>query len=300
MQNIEVINMPFGSLKIYRKDCNLCTGVIASGMYNCTFSKREYNVYIGYDFDNIDNTYRAVQMQKGVYLGHNIGEPCKLHIDNNKLYLYCHKSKEYEKIFWSFVLKYILTVISLEEGVLHIKGLLLKAPEGKLFLMLGKGKSGKTTLGKMLEKYGYQVISNTHCLVKGNYIWGVNSWVRIRNAQNQDYIRPKRICFPLDGEIEKCYIIDWNAQGLIKQYDNINMEEKYIYIKNFVAAICNYDLKEEIWDYMARNDQVKERLAFFYKEDLLVKEFVKRDIEIISLDARDEKCLNKFIHMMNN
>lgn len=104
----------------------------------------------------------------------------------------------------------------------------------------------------------------------------------------------------MDGEIEKCYIIDWNAQGLIKQYDNINMEEKYIYIKNFVAAICNYDLKEEIWDYMARNDQVKERLAFFYKEDLLVKEFVKRDIEIISLDARDEKCLNKFIHMMNN
>lgn len=298
MKNIEILNMPFGRLKIHRKKSELCRNVLADADYKSKFSDCEYNVYIGYDFDNVDKTYRAVQMQKGLYLGHNIGKPCKLHIEKNNLYLYMNESKDYEKVFWSFAIKYILTAVGLEKEVLHIKGLLLRSPKGKMYLLLGKGQSGKTTLGKELEKKGYKIVSNTHCFVKGNYVWGINSWVRVRNTDGQEYVIPEKCNLFLDGEIEKSYVIDWNNQAQIKRYDNINMEEKYLYLKNFVAAICNYDLKEEVWDYMSQDEQLKGQIGCFHKEDVLVREFASHSIEFISIDAKNEECLNEFIDMM--
>lgn len=300
MENVEIINMPFGRLIIHRKESHLCRDVIADGNYRYKFSEQEYNVYLGYDFENVDKTYRAMQMQKGIYLGHNVGGSCKLHIESNNLYLYMNESQNYEKVFWSFAVKYILTAVGLKEDVLHIKGLLLRNPDGKMVLLLGKGQSGKTTLGRILEIRGYKIVSNTHCFVKGNYVWGINSWIRVRNAEGQEYIIPKNNDYFIDGEIKKCYIIDWNNRGWIKQYDNICDEEKYFYIKNFVAAICNYDLKEEVWDYMSENDQLKTRIDCFLREDVLIKEFAKRSIEFVSIDSKSKACINKFISMMED
>ena len=298
MESIEIYNMPFGKLKKYCKGDAVCKGVIANGNYKCKFSNDEYNIYMGYALSNIDKTYRAVQMKKGLYLGHNMGNPCDLHIDRNNIFLYMKDSANYEKVFWGFAIKYIFTMAALEKNVLHIKGLLLKDHREKLYLLLGKGQSGKTTLGIELEKKGYKVVSNTHCFVKGEYVWGINSWIRLRSGVSQKYLIPSDTDEVLDGKIEKCYVVDWNNQGEFKIDTSISDLEKYLYIRNFVAAIGNYDLKEEVWDYTSQNRNIKEKINLFCKEDEMIKSFMANTIQFIDIDSRNENCLNKFIEIL--
>ena len=293
----ETLCLPFGILNIYRNSPDICRGVLANGIYKSLFSSRVYNVYMGYNFASVDETYRAQQMKKGIYLGHNIGSPCKLHIDRNNIFVYMEEKDGYEKVFWSFVLKYILTDAGLKASVLHLKGMLLQGPKGDLIILLGKGQSGKTTLGMRLKKYGYNVVSNTHCMVKKNYVWGINSWVRIRNNKSQTYISACNNCnIELDGYISRCYVVFPNYEGILKKYESIDDKEKYLYIKNFSAAISNYDLKEEVWDYMVSNEanDIKNRIYNFKLEEILVKEFCNLNIDFVSIDSNSEKCLDEF------
>lgn len=294
----EKMEMPFGELNVFRKDKSLCTGVIAEGRYCKKFARRKYNVHVGYDIERVDDSYRATQMMKGIYLGHNVGSPCKIKIQKNDMYLYMDEVKDYEKAFWSFAIKYILTIMGLQENVLHIKGLLLRSQKGKLILLLGKGQSGKTTLGMLLEQYGYKIISNTHCFVKNGYVWGINSWIRIRNNSGQTYARAEKNDMVMDGMLDKCYVVDWNGRGKLEICDNLKNEEKYFYIKNFVAATNNYDLKEEVWDYMSPANNVKEKLRYFKREDSLVRDFVRRGIDFVTIDAKNENCLLEFVSML--
>ena len=71
-------------------------------------------------------------------------------------------------------------------------------------------------MGRELEKKGYKVVSNTHCFVKGEYVWGINSWIRLRSGISQKYLIPSDTDEVLDGKIEKCYVVDWNNQGEFK------------------------------------------------------------------------------------
>ena len=176
-----IINLPFGTITVYSKNKELRGGVLNSGRYNTFFSEVNYNVYLGWDFENVDTTYRATQMKKGIYLGHNVGEPCKLHICQNDIHIYTENELLYDKIFWSFVVKHIFTKACLDNDILHLKATLLRdIRDGMCVVLLGKGGSGKTTLADKLCERNFELLSNTHCMVKDDYIWGVNSWVRRR------------------------------------------------------------------------------------------------------------------------
>ena len=153
-------------------------------------------------------------------------------------------------------------------------------------------------MGRELEKKGYKVVSNTHCFVKGEYVWGINSWIRLRSGISQKYLIPSDTDEVLDGKIEKCYVVDWNNQGEFKIDTSISDLEKYLYIRNFVAAIGNYDLKEEVWDYTSQNRNIKEKINLFCKEDEMIKSFMANTIQFIDIDSRNENCLNKFIEIL--
>lgn len=296
--NCESIEMPFGKINLYRKRNDICKGVLLSGNYNKKFSDKVYNIYMGFKIEDADSTYRGNQMSRGIYLGHNLGSSCKMNIKDNNIYINVEKDEDYSKVFWSFILKYILTKASLDENVLHIKGSLIRGLNGELILLLGKGGSGKTTLGKMLQEFGYRIISNTHCLVKDDYIWGINSWTRIRNDKGQKYIEPPKNICKMDGKIKKCFIVNCNNVGT---FNLTKVDEKYLYyyIRNFVSAINNYDLKEEVWDYMSENN-ISRKMDLFEVEDDLIKTFIRQKILLLSNDTLNNECLEKLLKVLSN
>lgn len=284
------ITLPFGDIEIYSRDGELYKDLLGEGRYETFFAKDRYRVYIGWDCFEEDLTYRGSQMKKGVYLGHNIGTPCKFHMSDNDIYIYAENEVTYRKVFWSFIVKYIFTKACLEHGILHLKATILRADRDKgLILVLGKGGSGKTTLADSLCKHGFQILSNTHCMLRDNYVWGINSWIRRREDKNEKYTIDTSKVFELEGNVKKIIIVEGNKNKERIVIEEMNEIEKYYYIKNFSAAISNYDLKEEVFDYMTKNK--KEAVYLLKREDDLVKKMAYKKIYNVELDSLNEKLV---------
>lgn len=85
-------DMPFGMIKIHSNDItiiNVIGSVVNPATYINKFANVEYNVFLKDSLTfKADDTYRAMQMKKGIYLGHNIGTNCELCIGERNIYLY--------------------------------------------------------------------------------------------------------------------------------------------------------------------------------------------------------------------
>lgn len=294
------LDMPFGLINVYSKTEEIIANVINSPHYINKFSDMIYNVYFEKEFHDIDNSYRAKQMQKGIYLGHNIGKPCNLKIDGETIYLYSpdFTAKDYQKVFWTFLIKYILTDASLKNNAEHFKGTLIRCPDNKLIVFLGRGGSGKTTIAQKLQNYNYKLLSNTHCILKDDYIWGINSWVRIRNNQKKDSYYIDLNPGTLEGHIHKFFIVEYNTCGA---YNETILNNSYfsIYFKYFSSAIVNYDLKEEVLDY-----SFKKNIITFTKsieqEDKSIKQICNSDVKLISVDVNHTTALFQLLKTLSD
>lgn len=294
-----IFNMPFGKINVYSDDLTIINKVkliIVPSNYKLKFADVEYNIFIENNAFEPDKTYRATQMLKGIYLGHNLGTPCLLRIENNNIHIYTKDKTYYPAIIWNFVLKYIFSKVALDFNVLHIKGLLLKNAKGKLYLFLGKGNSGKTTLAKNLREYGCAIVSNTHCFIENNYIWGINSWIRERDEKgNSVYLANMDSneidCF--DGNLEKMFIINYNKENHYHYYKTEKIYA-YYYLRNFSTALTNYDLKEEVWDYFSNN--FYGCMDYFACEDRMLQYIVNNnDIFCLSMDINASQIAEKFL-----
>ncbi len=67
------------------------------------------------------------------------------------------------------------------------------------------------------------------------------------------------------------------------------MDQKYYYLKNFSAAINNYDLKEEVFDYMTKDEEMA--INYLKREDDLVKSFCEKMVVGISINSLEIKCI---------
>lgn len=107
-------------------------------------AKPMVNVYICREDDPVfDNprTYRENMMRRGSYRGHHFGRPARLKcIDDTNIAIF---HPDPGMIIWSLIVKYVLTVFPIRAGMLHIKGAAV-AHEGRAYLLLGRGGSGKT------------------------------------------------------------------------------------------------------------------------------------------------------------
>lgn len=252
---INSIEILFGKIIIHSPNKDyLCSNVLKSSFYSNKISKKVFEVFFGFnDFEN-DNSYRSKQFKnKGLYLGHSIGKKAKLKISSNSIHIYIFsgEKKDYEQVFWSFVLKYILSYFSFKNRCLHLKGCLLKNNAEQGILILGKGNSGKTTLCKILKNYGYIPLSNTHVIINNNRIYGINSWVRERNKDIEYNVAPNKN-YLLDCELKKIWIYQYNDENKIIIND-LTKEQAISFMFYFSDCIGNYDLKEEVIDYFSNS-----------------------------------------------
>lgn len=293
------IKLPFGSLILVTKGQVHRSKVIGDAVYKTSFSEDTYCVNMGWEITE-DSSYRATQMKKGIYLGHNLGAPCKLHIYENNINLYLENTQMYGNVLWSFALKYIFTKACLDHDILHLKAAMVRdVKDKKIVLILGKGGSGKTTLADNLCKNGYERISNTHCMidVKRNYAWGINSWIRRRTLGEDQFYLDEPDWF-LDGFVKKIIIAEGTNNTDLLSINKLTYCEKYYFIKFFSAAICNYDLKEEVFDYMA--DTTEKAFSYLKREDDLVKKLANTEISRVRLDSYNDVCLTQLIAYLKN
>ena len=293
--------MPFGKLVIDTDDTNnqFLTSILENGRYSIKFADDVFYIHLKDLSIKPDKTYRGIQMSKGIYLGHHVGNPCIMNIRGNDLSFFTKNSRDYASLIWSFAVKYIFTKVALENSLLHMKGTLLKKPNGKLILLFGRGGSGKTTMSRTLERYGFTILSNSHCFLKNNYVWGVSSWTKERQEgsceSEYQYKRARMVTCLMDGICHDYYIIDHNNQGELI-YRALPQYLVYYYLRSFSCAICNYDLKEEVWDYFGNS--FCDKIEFFLTEDMCLKEFtMNNSLKYLSADIFNDTLLEELVEI---
>lgn len=298
MKYLNKISFPFGYINIYSNNSDyLCRDVLFNSQYDSKICDKNFNVFFGNNRILNDNSYRGKQLAtNGIYLGHHLGKKAKINIigENISIYILNGVKEDYDKIFWNFVLKYILTYASLITNSLHFKGVLIKQKKSQYGIMiLGKGGDGKTTLSKILENHSFITLSNTHIIIHANKAYGINTWIRERHGENEIYQLYKKPN-SLDCNLKKIFIYHYNTKNMYS-CSQLNKNLIYNFLNHFSNAIIAYDLKEEVFDYMA--DDFQDSIQLLSNNDVLLKDFIqKHQIEFLTIDTTDKKNIIKFLN----
>ena len=198
-------------------------------------------------------TYREKMMQKGYYIGHHFGEPVKIKVMGIKEIHLC--AKDYNRIFWSFIIKYILTIYCMENGKLHIKAGIVEK-NNKAILLVGRGGSGKTELLRRLCKNGFKYCANTHAIIDGRKARGICTNIRVREQKDEYYLKPSEISkMGICSEwlqVDKILWIQYRTDEVVNIKD-IKTNVMYENMRQFSEAIVNWELHEDIYDFYGSN-----------------------------------------------
>ena len=295
------VAIPFGILRFNLYDNVAISDIFdVDATYTSYIKKDIYSINIGKQNVNFQTKYyREKLLEKGYYIGHHFGKRIQMKIEDRNVYLYQEEHDEscYKKFIWSYLFKYILTVYALTNDSLHLKGTaLLNKSSQKALIVLGRGNSGKTTLCDMLVNTGkYSIISNTHLILKNDEVWGINSWRRKRDINgNEIYEKPLSNYYGGPYKIEKIILVDKNNMNSFDTRE-INRDVAYVFVKFFSAAICNYDLKEDIFDYVG-NHNINSFSNLCIRENSLVTELLnKHSVFYLNYDLNINNILNHIL-----
>ncbi|MBO5484008.1 MAG: hypothetical protein J5979_02205 [Lachnospiraceae bacterium] len=221
------------------------------------------------------HTYREKMMsQKGFYIGHHFGDKAYLRIENNEIHL-C--SNNYNRIIWSYVVKYVLTIKCLEYGWLHLKAAAVDY-NNEIYIIFGRGGSGKTELIKKMSSFGGKIISNTHLIVREKDIIGIESNIRVRDDEGLDFYLPPEKCFDnceFGKNIHPVKALIWcnyrnDKNGMITE-----MKTDYMLslVRKFGNALDAWELKEDVFDYYLSDPVlISQKLI---QNDTLLKDLIR-------------------------
>lgn len=210
-----------------------------------------------------DASYRGKKMSAGYYLTDHYGSPAYLVTRGTHLWIF---AEDFEPILWPYAVKHLLTVYSMQHGMLHVKAAAV-AIDGQGMLLVGRGGSGKTVLLTRLCQTGAQFLSNTHALIDGQQLLGIATAMRVRPDEFFASIIEERRLSPSVkvGEytanpltdlgwstlpaalIRAICLVDYKKMGLATIRE-IHRETLFDYMEQFALAINVYGLKEDILD----------------------------------------------------
>lgn len=257
-------------------------------------SKPTVNVYLCRESDAVfddPRTYREKIMREGSYRGHTFGPPARLKwIDQGNVAL-AHPNPG--KIIWSYVIKYVLTVFAMRANLLHLKGAAV-AHEGRAFLFLGRGGSGKTEIVKALCANGSTLMANTHLLVDGGAVRGVRSTMRVRDNGRDVYVSTDGAH---SGEAPEGWVPIGGVFWVKFRTDGVSIVEAmpsscaYTNLQSFAEAVRNWELKEDIADHFGSDPF--EFAEHMNRVDKTLNDFCQRNavyyanLDIFSREGRD-------------
>ncbi len=286
-----------GMLKYKRKLENEDQEVIDVFLYDYTGEKP-----FPYDFC----TYREkVMSQKGFYIGHHFGEKAFLRVINNEIHL-C--SNNYNRILWSYITKYILTIRCLECGWIHLKAAAVEY-KNEIYIIIGRGGSGKTELIKRMSILGAKIISNTHLVIRDKDIIGVESNIRVRDNKEKDLYIPPEECFNICAFGKNTHPIKalvWNNYRNDKEsiITELQSDCMLALVGKFGNALDAWELKEDIFDYylsdpflisqkLIQNDRkleefIKNYQSYYFNLNVFEREGQKKLLDFLERKSENE------------
>lgn len=217
-----------------------------------------------------DGNYRGGRMANGYYLTDHFGRPAYLLTRGADYWLF---AEDFTGILWPYVVKYLLTIYSIQHDMLHVKAAAIDL-EGRGALLVGRGGSGKTVLLAQLCSSGAAFLSNTHCLICGSSILGVPTSMRVRKDPFFGDIIARRSLAPsvkhgefvadphsdlgwpssASAKLTAICLMDYRGPRTrrIEALDKTVMLE---YMDQFALALNVYGLKEDLLDYVGGDVQ---------------------------------------------
>lgn len=243
------------SVECEMMDLQLMT--LEGGSFNCNQSDTESNKFRIFLFKEHKDfmkeweliSYREQIMLKGFYIGHHFGTPVYYKLFDDAMVFV---TTDPNRILWSFAVKYLLTVKSIQHGWLHLKAGAIEW-NNKAILLLGRGGAGKTVLIEEMCKEKAKMVSNTHACVKGKLVTGIKTKIRYREKGKERFIDPHEW---LKGKVSHSRLeisaIFWVKYRTDEEVNIVPLNPNVLYhnAKHFSEAICNWELKEDIVDYL--------------------------------------------------
>jgi hypothetical protein len=252
-----------------------------------------------------DRTYRGGRFAGGYYLTDHFGPPAYIVTTGQQLWIFAER---FEPILWPFVVKYLLTIHSLDEQLLHLKAACV-AFDGAGTLLVGRGGSGKTVLLTQLCRAGAKFLANTHALLRGQTVFAVPTSMRVRNDSLFEAVIAARklttgikpgeyVADPIKDllwetvattDVRNICLVDYKGVRHC-QIQELEADVLYEYMENFSLAVNLYGLKEDVFDYLGGDAR---RLA---KEWAHMKTMLRSLVDrcrchYVSADMMDAACL---------
>ena len=243
-------------------------------------------------------SYREKKMKEGFYIGHHFGTPTFIKIVNfEEIYLFC---SDPGRIIWSYIFKIILTLFAEKQNMLHIKASSIEY-KGKAFLVLGRGGCGKTEFIKEACNHGARLMGNTHSLIGCEGVFGIKSNIRMRQNGSEVYLpilvqNKLKLCNSWQP-LSAIFWLNYRTDG-VNNIKKFLKDELYQNIRWFSEGIANWEMKEDIADYV-HNDPF-EFYKFMNNVDTKVRQLVSNyDGYYINVDTKSKNGMEKTINLMD-
>jgi hypothetical protein len=297
---------PFAELQYFPEGVRLPHGVAVHYTVNCCNLSLDGPWPIPDICRARDTGYRGGRFAAGYYLTDHFGPSAYLMTRGDELWIF---APHFGSILWPFVVKYLLTIYSIDHQMLHLKAAAVSVSDS-ISLLIGRGGTGKTVLlTKLCQEAGAQFLSNTHVLVDEGMVEPIPTAMRVRNdVLFESIIAARELPRAIKtGEFlaDPCKDLGWKiglpgaARTIClldyreRQYPIIRELDRSVlfnYMESFSLAASIYGLREDVLDYLD-SDVVR-----FSTEFSLMKSRLRRLIDVcscyyISCDATDFRNL---------
>lgn len=259
------------------------------------------------------SSLRSKRMLNGYYnLNHFGNEICLYHDFNERTFYVIGCIKDCCHVFWSYILKWILTEYVLESGV-HLKGTLIERNNEGVLIIGGKSSGKSTLVNKILnmDKKTY-FISNTHVVVKRGIALGVHSNINFRKEMAIDIcskikklnntkitgctnLDPIDLEYKLKGKCKIKYIIFYQYNNKGEYYcEPCSDKDMFTLLSMYSEALNIYSLRDDLINYYNGNVNKIKKILNNYNQNLIdVSKYTKN--YIVTADACEEELIQKLL-----
>ncbi|MEV0195770.1 FomB family phosphonate monophosphate kinase [Nonomuraea sp. NPDC050691] len=260
-----------------------------------------------------DRGFRADRFRDGFYITHHFGPPAELVTRGNRIHVF---GRRLDRIVWAYLVKHLLTIFAVDNGLLHLKGAAFLQPGVGATLLFGRAKAGKTVFLGQACASGARYIGNTHLLIRDRQVHGVPTAMRVRAGGGFDDIIASgrqdrhldRSEYRLDPDlvfgrpsvrearIRNMCVVDFNPS---KEFsvEEIDEETFTVFLEHFALAVGTYGLKYDLLHHL-NNDFRRYSAACSDMRNKLRRLARTSRLFSVNADMLDNACREKTLAML--